>query len=149
MAIGTSSDRANPVRARPDSGERNHRTSALRGDAFVGGRVPRFTAGIFLKAMRNLSQRRRGGKEQTTRSLGKSGGMPVAQTRPMTDSLHDRVRGEYREMPGLRLTVAQAARLFNLELQQCGTILETLVTHGALWTDGREYFGPNSGRRTA
>jgi hypothetical protein len=67
----------------------------------------------------------------------------------MTDSLHDRVRGEYREMPGLRLTVAQAARLFNLEPQQCGKILETLVTHGALWTNGREYFGPNGGRRIA
>ena len=52
-------------------------------------------------------------------------------------------------MTGLRLTLAQAARLFNLEPQQCGTILETLVNHGALWTNGREYFAPNSGRRIA
>ena len=50
-------------------------------------------------------------------------------------------------MPGLRLTLAQAARLFNLEPRQCGTILETLVKHGALWTNGHEYFRPNSGRQ--
>jgi len=67
----------------------------------------------------------------------------------MTDNLHDRVRGEYREMPGLRLTVAQAARLFNLDPAQCGQLLETLVTDGALCTNGREYFGANAGRRYA
>jgi hypothetical protein len=65
----------------------------------------------------------------------------------MTDNLQDRVRGEYREMPGLRLTVAQAARLFNLDPDQCGELLENLVTDGALSTNGREYFGPNTGRR--
>ena len=67
----------------------------------------------------------------------------------MTDNLQDRVRGEYREMPGLRLTVAQAARLFNLDPAQCGQLLDTLVTDGALCTNGREYFGPNGGRRYA
>jgi hypothetical protein len=67
----------------------------------------------------------------------------------MTDTIHERVRGEYREMPGLRLTVAQAARLFNLEPAQCGQVLDTLVTKGALWTNGREYFGPNAGRHFA
>jgi hypothetical protein len=67
----------------------------------------------------------------------------------MTDTLHTRVRGEYREMPGLRLTVPQAARLFNLEPAQCAQLLDTLVSDGALWTNGREYFGPNAGRRFA
>jgi hypothetical protein len=66
----------------------------------------------------------------------------------MTDTLHVRVRGEYREMPGLRLTVPQAARLFNLEPAQCERLLEALVTDGALCTNGREYFGPNAGRRS-
>ena len=74
--------------------------------------------------------------------------MAVAQRGAMTDNLRDRVRGEYREMPGLRLTVAQAARLFNLEAGQCGQVLDTLVTDGALCTNGREYFGPNAGRRS-
>jgi hypothetical protein len=76
-------------------------------------------------------------------------GTAVAQRGAMTDNLHDRVRGEYREMPGLRLTVAQAARLFNLDPAQCGQLLDTLVTDGALCTNGREYFGPNAGRRSA
>jgi hypothetical protein len=67
----------------------------------------------------------------------------------MTDTLHVRVRGEYREMPGLRLTVPQAARLFNLEPAQCARLLDALVTNGELWTNGREYFGPNAGRRFA
>lgn len=52
-------------------------------------------------------------------------------------------------MPGLRLTVAQAARLFNLEPKQCGQVLDRLVTDDALWTNGREYFGPGQGRRFA
>jgi len=67
----------------------------------------------------------------------------------MTDTLHVRVRGEYREMPGLRLTVPQAARLFNLAPAECERLLDALVTDGALWTNGREYFGPNAGRRSA
>jgi len=67
----------------------------------------------------------------------------------MSDTLHERVRGEYREMPGLRLTVAQAARLFNLEPKQCGQVLDTLVTDGALSTNGREYFWSGQGRRFA
>ena len=67
----------------------------------------------------------------------------------MTDTLHARVRGEYREMPGLRLTLPQAARLFNIEPVQCAQVLDTLVTDGALWTNGREYFGPDASRRSA
>ena len=65
----------------------------------------------------------------------------------MTDTLHARVRGEYREMPGLRLTLPQAARLFNLEPAHCEQVLDALVTDGALSTNGHEYFGPNAGRR--
>jgi hypothetical protein len=65
----------------------------------------------------------------------------------MTDSLHVRVRGEYHAMPGLRLTLAQAARLFNLDRAHCEQVLQTLVTDGALWTNGLEYFGADSGRR--
>jgi hypothetical protein len=64
-------------------------------------------------------------------------------------ALHARIRGEYHEMPGLRLTVAQAARLFNLEMAQCARVLDTLVTSGALWTNGREFLGSNAGRRFA
>lgn len=50
-----------------------------------------------------------------------------------------RVRGEYREMPGLRLTEAQAARLLGLDLRVCCDVLAILVTEGFLGRtqDGR------------
>jgi hypothetical protein len=38
-----------------------------------------------------------------------------------------RVRAEFNEMPGLRLTMSQAARLWNLELQLCERVVERLV----------------------
>ena len=65
------------------------------------------------------------------------------------DMLHQRIRAEYNEMPGLRLTLAQAARLFNLEQTRCQEILSMLVSSGALWTDGREFLARDGGRRAA
>jgi len=62
-------------------------------------------------------------------------------------ALRERVRGEYLEMPGLRLTLVQAARLFDLELTLCSKVLHTLVTDGMLWTNGHEFLGNNVGRR--
>lgn len=56
--------------------------------------------------------------------------------------VHARIRAEYREMPGLCLTLSQAARLFDLDLVQCARVLDTLVKEGALWTNGREFHGP-------
>jgi hypothetical protein len=38
-----------------------------------------------------------------------------------------RVQGEYREMPGLRLTIAQAQRLWGLDRAVCDALLGTLV----------------------
>lgn len=72
----------------------------------------------------------------------------------MTDTLTDRaigarIRAEYLEMPGLRLTVAQAARLFNLDMSYCERLLEGLVKTGTLWTNGREFLGQNADRRYA
>lgn len=43
------------------------------------------------------------------------------------ESLMDRVRGEYREMPGLNLTVPQACRLWQVDREQCQAVLEALV----------------------
>jgi hypothetical protein len=37
-----------------------------------------------------------------------------------------RVRGEYKEMPGLRLTVRQAARLFSVGHDVANAVLEEL-----------------------
>jgi hypothetical protein len=43
------------------------------------------------------------------------------------DSLAVRIQSEYREMPGLRLTRAQAQRLWGLEATTCGAVLEYLI----------------------
>jgi len=41
--------------------------------------------------------------------------------------LLERIRGEFLEMPGLRLTSAQACRLWALEPRQCDDVLRSLV----------------------
>lgn len=60
-----------------------------------------------------------------------------------------RIRAEYQEMPGMSLTLGQAARLFDVELTHCARVLDTLVTEGALWTNGHEFLGRNAGRHCA
>jgi hypothetical protein len=46
-----------------------------------------------------------------------------------------RVREEFREMPGLRLTPAQATRLWGLEQDTCRAVLDALVSAAFLrWT---------------
>jgi hypothetical protein len=47
-----------------------------------------------------------------------------------------RIQGEYVEMPGLRLTLSQASRLFNLERTQCERVLEALVDRRVLSQNG-------------
>jgi hypothetical protein len=44
----------------------------------------------------------------------------------------ERVRGEFREMPGLTLTLAQAGRLWSLDAATCGDVLSHLVATGFL-----------------
>ena len=51
----------------------------------------------------------------------------------LTPGLLLRIRGEYLEMPGLRLTLHQATRLFNLDALTCDIALRTLVEDGFLW----------------
>ena len=55
---------------------------------------------------------------------------------------------EYLDMPGMRLSVPEAARLFNLEPAHCARLLKARVADGVLWTNGREYFR-GAGRRSA
>jgi hypothetical protein len=43
------------------------------------------------------------------------------------DDLIPRIRAEYLEMPGLRLTSAQASRLWGLDSRTCQRLLHTLV----------------------
>ena len=47
--------------------------------------------------------------------------------RQALDDVLRRVQGEYSEMPGLRLTPAQAQRLWGLDRAACDTLLGALV----------------------
>jgi hypothetical protein len=51
------------------------------------------------------------------------------------DIIVRRVREEFREMPGLRLTPAQATRLWGLESEMCDRVIAALVASAFLrWT---------------
>ena len=52
------------------------------------------------------------------------------------DLLLRRVRGEFREMPGMRLTLDQAVRLWSLDRQTCQSMLDALVASHYLELDG-------------
>jgi hypothetical protein len=59
---------------------------------------------------------------------------------PSLESLAERIRGEYREMPGLRLTFAQACRLWQVDAPTCQNLLEQLVREAFLHkTDNGAY----------
>ena len=65
------------------------------------------------------------------------------------DTFNLRARAEYIEMPGLKLTLAQAARLFDLAPGVCAETLEALVHEGFLRRAGSHYARADSGRRFA
>ena len=51
------------------------------------------------------------------------------------DVVTRRVREEFREMPGLRLTPAQATRLWGLEQEVCRQVIDALIAAAYLrWT---------------
>ena len=63
----------------------------------------------------------------------------------------DRIRDEYREMPGLRLTSAQVRRLWHLDPAACDAVLQALLEEGFLarTPDGAFVIQPSAGRRAA
>jgi hypothetical protein len=60
-----------------------------------------------------------------------------------------RVRAEFHEMPGLKLTARQAARLFSIERAECEGLLRSLVDTGVLACEDGAFSLPGSGRRCA
>ena len=50
----------------------------------------------------------------------------------ISDALLARIRGEYHEMPGLKLTFSQACRLWQLDSATCESVLRLLVSEGCL-----------------
>ena len=54
----------------------------------------------------------------------------VRDTAPTATKIRDvlqRVQGEYRDMPGLKLTEAQAQRLLGIDCDACAVVLSTLI----------------------
>ena len=50
-------------------------------------------------------------------------------------TLFERVRGEFNEMPGLQLTIAQASRLWGMDQTSCRRVIDALVDAAFLrWT---------------
>ena len=67
---------------------------------------------------------------------------------PPPESLVARVRGEYFEMPGLRVTLEQACRLWQVDVSTCEMLLEYLVRAGFLrQTDSGFHIAAVSTRR--
>ena len=60
-------------------------------------------------------------------------GEPLSTTAAEQHDLSRRIRGEYREMPGLRLTLAQASRLWQMPAAVCEALLEELVREAFLY----------------
>jgi hypothetical protein len=59
-----------------------------------------------------------------------------ARSTAMSPTLIERVRGEFIEMPGLQLTMKQAARLWGLDVAACRSVVEVLVESAFLrWTE--------------
>ncbi len=73
---------------------------------------------------------------------------PQSTCRGDEHRLRARIRAEFDEMPGLNLTLMQAARLFDVDPARCARVLADLVASGALWSDGHLYSRPGSGRHS-
>jgi hypothetical protein len=65
---------------------------------------------------------------------------PGGADTPPLESLVARVRGEYCEMPGLRLTFAQACRLWQVDVSTCEALLDQLVREGFLCKTNNGFF---------
>ena len=76
----------------------------------------------------------------------------MTDTPPSADlderELRTRVQAEFREMPGLKLTVPQASRLFSIDRASCERVLGALVDAGQLATDGQAFASSRDGRRS-
>jgi hypothetical protein len=59
-----------------------------------------------------------------------------------------RIQAEFREMPGLKLTLPQASRLFSIEPTRCERVLGALVHAGHLATVGNAFASAYDGRRS-
>ena len=67
----------------------------------------------------------------------------------ISPDLLQRIRGEFLEMPGMKLTAAQACRLWNLKEAPCRDALDALIAEGFLIrTLSGAFIAPPSAVRT-
>jgi len=59
----------------------------------------------------------------------------------------NRIKAEYREMPGMCLTASQASRLWGLEPSHCNLLLDALVVSGYLRRNVQGAYVLNSAAR--
>ena len=59
--------------------------------------------------------------------MQRKGALTISAPLQPLEGILRRIRGEYMEMPGLRLTVAQARRLWGLDRAVCDGVLSALV----------------------
>lgn len=74
---------------------------------------------------------------------------PAAPNMTIDDGLSLRIRAEYLEMPGLRLTLRQAARMWNGDPTVCTEALNGLVGSGFLCKRDASYLRADAGLRNA
>jgi Fic family protein len=67
---------------------------------------------------------------------------------PSMSTLESRVRAEFNEMPGERLTVAQASRLWGVNTKAAVMVLNRLVDSGFLRRVRQYYFRADLGHRS-
>ena len=56
----------------------------------------------------------------------------ISPDQPAVSPITERIRAEFREMPGLVLTASQAARLWSLDMPTCSALLSQLIETGFL-----------------
>ena len=81
---------------------------------------------------RHLSSMAHGIEESDMSTARKSARNDDVRAMPATPALLLRVEGEYREMPGLSLTLPQAARLWGLDHSTCELVLTKLIERRVL-----------------
>ena len=63
------------------------------------------------------------------------------QSAPPRDHLLRAIASEYREMPVMRLTLAQFGRLWNLDASECEEVVRELIVRGDLSEDDEGRIG--------
>jgi hypothetical protein len=88
---------------------------------------------------RNSMQEKHGGGQHMTMTTSTmatlTDGASRGSTEPSGSGVIRRIEAEYREMPGLRLTLPQASRLWGLNVGQSERLLSELVDEGFLMRD--------------